>query len=89
MKIGKKISTHPSTIVSAYAPRTRSISLTRKNMAALSELISQIVTYFHAGTHIKPRRVKMHIQMRADRKEHKNNRCRHSESFLGFTLDTN
>ena len=57
-------------------------------MAALSELISQMVTYLHAGSHIKPQRVKMHMQMRAGRKEHKNNECCHLVSFA-FALDKN
>ena len=62
--------------------------LTGKNMAALSELILQIVTYFHAGSHIKPWRVKMHLQMREGRKEHKNNEHRHLV-FSAFALDMN
>ena len=37
VKIGVKITTHLSVNVNAYAPHTKSISLTRKNMAALSE----------------------------------------------------
>ena len=57
-------------------------------MAALSELILQMVTYFHAGSHVKPWRVKKHMQMRAGRKEHKNNERCHSASFV-FALDTN
>ena len=47
-------------------------------MAALSKLLLQMVTHLHADSHVKPRRVKMRMQMRAGRKEHKNNRCRHS-----------
>ena len=78
MKIGKKINTN----VSTYALRARSISLTRKNMAAPSELILQRVTYFHASSHIKPQSVQMRMQMKAGRKEHKNNGSRHSESFF-------
>ena len=31
--------------------------------------------YFHAGSRVKPWRVKMCMQMRASRKEHKNNEC--------------
>ena len=42
-------------------------------MATPSKLILQTVTYLHAGSHVKPRRVKMHMQMRAGRKGHKNN----------------
>ena len=57
-------------------------------MPALSELISQMVTYFHANSYIKPWRVKMHMQMKAGRKEHKNNEHCHSESSA-FVLDTN
>ena len=57
-------------------------------MAALSKLILQMVTYLHAGSHVKPRRVKMHMQMRAGRKEHKNNKHCHSGSFA-FALDKN
>ena len=52
-------------------------------MAAPSELISQMVTYLHADSHVKPRRVKMRMQMRAGRKER-----RHSASFA-FALDKN
>ena len=57
-------------------------------MAVPSELILQIVTYFHAGSHAKPWRVKMHMQMRAGRKEHKNNEHGHLGTFA-FVLDTN
>ena len=74
------IVTHFSVNVSAYALRARFIFLTGRNMAALSELILQMVTYFHAGSHVKPRRVKVHMQMMAGRKEHKNNECCHSGS---------
>ena len=42
-------------------------------MAALSKLLLQMVTYFQAGSHVKPRRMKTHIQMRVGRNEHKNN----------------
>ena len=42
-------------------------------MAALSKLISQMVTYLHAGSHVKLQRVKMRMQKRADRKGHKKN----------------
>ena len=38
-------------------------------MAAPSELIWQMVTYLHTDSHVKPRRVKMHMQMRAGRKK--------------------
>ena len=55
---------------------------TGKNMATLSELILQMVTYFHVDSHVKPWKVKMHMQMRAGRKEHKNNECCHSASFF-------
>ena len=68
VKIGMKIATH----FSAYAPHERFIFLAGKNMAALSELLLKMVTYFHAGSHLKPWRVKMYMQMRAGRKEHKN-----------------
>ena len=34
-------------------------------MVALSELILQIVTYFHVDSHRKQQRGKMHMQMRA------------------------
>ena len=37
--------------------------LTRKNMAARSDLILQMVMYFHPGSHVKPRRVKTCMQM--------------------------
>ena len=63
--------------------------LTGKNMASLSELILQIVTYFHAGSHTKPQRVKMRMQIRTDRKEHKNNERGHSVTFcicIGYKL---
>ena len=63
-----KIATHLSANVSTYAQRARFIFLTGKNMAASSELISQIVAHVHTGNHIKPQRVKMCIQMRAGRK---------------------
>ena len=52
-----------------------------KNMAALSELLLQMVMCFHASSHVKPWRVKMRMQMRTGRKEHKNNRHRHSGCF--------
>ena len=81
MKIGKKIGIHPSANISTYALCARSVSLTRKNMAALSELLLQMVTHFHAGSHVISRRVKMCRQMRADRNEHKNNRHRHCVFF--------
>ena len=85
MKIRKKIGTHPSASVSLYALHARSVSLTRKSKAALSELLLLIVTHFHAGSHVKPRRVKMCRQMSAGRKEHKNNRRCHS-AFFGYEL---
>ena len=59
-----------------------------KNMAGLRELILQIVMYFHAGSHANPQRVKMCMQMRAGRKEHKNNEHGYSGTFA-LTLDTN
>ena len=59
-----------------------------KNMDALSELLLQIVMHLHAGIHVKPRRAKMHMQMRAGRKDHKNNRSHHSV-FFAPALDTN
>ena len=72
VKIRKKIGTHPSANVSAYVLHARSVSLTRKNMAALSELLLQMVTYLHASSRVKPRRVKTHMQIRAGWKGHKN-----------------
>ena len=42
-----------------------------------SEFISQMVTYLHADSHIKPRRVKMHMQMRETEK----NKRHHSGHF--------
>ena len=60
-----KIAILLSANVSAYALRARFIFLTGKNMAAPSVLILQMVTYLHAGSHIKPRRVKIRMQMRA------------------------
>ena len=57
-------------------------------MTAPSELILQMVMYFHASSHVKPQRVKTCMQMRAGRKEHKNER-RHSGSFcvcIGYEL---
>ena len=56
-----KIATHLSANISAYAPRARFIFLTGKNMAAPSKLILQMVMYLHAGSHVKPQRVKIHI----------------------------
>ena len=78
-KIGMKIAPHLS---------ARFIFLIGKNMAALSELISQMVTYLHTGSHTKSRRVKMCMQMRVGRKEHKNNEHHHLGSF-SFVLDKN
>ena len=69
-----KIATHLSANVSIYAQHARFIFSTRKNMAAHIELISQMVTYLHTGSHIKPGRVKIHMQMKAGRKGHKNNK---------------
>ena len=69
-----KIATHLSANVSTYALHARFIFSTRKNMAAPSELILQIVTYLFAGSHVKPRRVKISMQMRAGRKGHKDNK---------------
>ena len=40
------------------------------------------VTYFHASSHVKPPRVKTCMQMKASRKEHKNNKHRHLASFV-------
>ena len=37
----------------------------------MSELLLQMVMHLHAGSHVKPRRVKMRMQMRAGRKGHK------------------
>ena len=79
-KIGMKIATN----ISVFAPCARFIFLTGKKVAALSKLISQMVTYLHVGSQVKPRRVKMHMQMRAGRKEHKNNECRHSVYFCFY-----
>ena len=87
VKTGMKIATHLSANVSAYAPCARFIFLTGKNMAALSEHISQMVMYLHTGSHIKPRRVKMHMQMKAGRKEHKTTIV--TWSFFAFALDKN
>ncbi len=71
VKIWLKIATHLSVNISAYALRARFIFSIGKNIAALSELISQMVKYLHASSHVKPQRVKMHMQMRAGRKGHK------------------
>ena len=38
--------------------------------------------HFHTSSHVKPHSVKMWMQMRASRKEHKNNGCCHSVGFL-------
>ena len=57
-------------------------------MAALSGLILQMVTYFHAGSHIKPRRVKTHMQMRAGRKGHKKNEYEAAKLILCFAFAT-
>ena len=78
MKIGVKIASHLSANVSIYAPCARYIFWLEKNMAALSELILQMDMYFHAGCHVKLRRVKTRMQMRVVRKEHKNNERRYS-----------
>ena len=74
-----KIATHLNTNIRAYALRARFIFLTEKNMAAPSNLISKMVMYLHTSSQMKPRRVKICMQMRAGRKEHKNERC-HSKS---------
>ena len=79
---GAKIVTHLNANVSANALCARYIFLIGKNMAALSELILQMVMYFHAGGHVKPWRVKTHMQIKAVRNEHKNNECRHSGSLV-------
>ena len=50
-------------------------------MAAMSKLILQMVRYFHTGSHLKPQSVKTGMQMKAGRKEHKNNERGHSVSF--------
>ena len=71
VKIGVNIATHLCANISTYALRARYIFLTGKNMAALSELILQMVTYFHAGSHVKPWSVKTRMQMGAGRKKHK------------------
>ena len=68
-----KIATHFSANVSLYTPCARYIFWIGKNIAALSELISQTVTYLHAGSHVKPRRVKTRMKMKAGRKGHKKN----------------
>ena len=58
-------------------------------MAALSELILQMVTYLYTGSHIKPRRVKTHMQMKAGRKGHKKNeRGSAMMSFFCFAFAT-
>ena len=67
VKVGMKIATHLNANVSAYALCARFIFLTGKNMAALSKLISQMVMYLHASSHVKPQRVKMRMQMRQGR----------------------
>ena len=60
-----------------------------KKMAALSELILQMIMYFHAGSHVKPRKVKMCMQMRAGRNEHKKQWTSSLRAFFAFALDTN
>ena len=82
MKTRVKITTYLSANVSSYASSARYFFFTRKDMAALSELILQMVMNFHASSHVKPRRVKMRMQMKTGSKEHKNNECRHSELFF-------
>ena len=85
VKISMKIATHLSANVRTYATRARFIFSTGKNMATPSEHILQMVTYFHAGSHIKPWRVEM--QMRAGRKGHKNNEHQSLRAFcLGQEL---
>ena len=86
MKSGMKIATHLSANVSAYAPHARFIFSTGKNMAALSEFISQMVMYLHASSHVKPRKMKMCMQMKAGRKRHKKNEYNYSV-FFAFALD--
>ena len=55
-------------------------------MAALSKFMPQMVTYLHAGSHIKPRRVKTLMQMRAGRKGHKKNKRRSRRMILKWFL---
>ena len=55
--------------------------LTEKNMTALCEFILQMVMYLHTSSHVKPGRVKIHMQMGAGRKKHKNNELHHLASF--------
>ena len=79
-----KIATHLRENVSAYALHARYIFWIGKNMAAPSKLILQMVMYLHAGSHIKPWRVKMHMQMREGRKGHKKNK--HGSVMMIFLL---
>ena len=81
VKIGMKIATHLSTNISAYVLCARFIFSTGKNMAAPSELISQMVMYLHADSHVKPRRVKTSMQMRVGRKGHKKNKSQSVNCF--------
>ena len=64
VKIRVNIATHLSANVNAYAPCARYIFLTGKNVTALSELILQMVLYFHISSHVKPQRLKMYMQKR-------------------------
>ena len=58
-------------------------------MAAPSEFTSEMVTYLHADSHVKPLRVKIRMQMKkTGRKRHKNNEC-WSLGGLVFALDKN
>ena len=56
-------------------------------MAALSELILQIVMYLHASNHVKPQRMKTCMQMRAGRKGHKKNKCQSRKIVLKWFLE--
>ena len=62
-----------------YASRARFIFSTGKNMAAPQRVY---IANGHASNHVKPWRVKMRMQIRVGRKEHKNNERCHWESFL-------
>ena len=57
-----------------YALNVQDLFFWRGGEAALSKLISQMVMYLHTGSHVKPWRVKTHMQMRANKKNIKKKR---------------
>ena len=83
-KLGRKSALTPAQ-TSAHILSVQDLFLwleKKKNIAALSELILQMVMHLHAGSHIKPWRVKMCMQIRAGRKGHKKNKCGQRQSVI-------